>query len=347
MKNLSFFIFLILSSIISAQVDSIFELKIRLPFTSEQKNISGKVIDGDFIIEGDINLGKFEKLKENKTTHELYCDICALWSNSIMPFVIGSGFSSQMATEINNAINFINSSDAGVNICVLPRSGQSDYVKFQPSNGCNSKIGRSGGEQLINLDDISDGRGCYYSDIIHEIFHAAGLWHTHSREDRNNFVNINYNNVINGEAHNFNQHISDGIDIGAYDYNSIMHYGPYDFSSTGQPTITRKNGSTDVGYKSKLTNHDVQLINYIYGTKCNRCGISTNFFLDDPVFHAELNNGSNFFPAGSSPHIFKSNQFGKFDSALYYEFSPGPLKAAVEFEKGSVMEIYIDGCYGK
>jgi len=43
-----------------------------------------------------------------------------------------------------------------------------------------------------------------------------------------------------GTEHNFNKYSWDEVDtfgVG-YDINSIMHYGGYDFSSNGQPTIT-------------------------------------------------------------------------------------------------------------
>ena len=38
--------------------------------------------------------------------------------------------------------------------------------------------------------------------------------------------------------HNFNQHITDGDDVGAYDFGSIMHYPRNAFSVNGTDTIT-------------------------------------------------------------------------------------------------------------
>ena len=38
--------------------------------------------------------------------------------------------------------------------------------------------------------------------------------------------------------HNFDQHISDGDDVGTYDYGSIMHYPRDAFSIDGSDTIT-------------------------------------------------------------------------------------------------------------
>lgn len=52
------------------------------------------------------------------------------------------------------------------------------------------------------------------------------------------FVSINWANITPGFEHNFDQHITDGDDIGAYDFGSIMHYPLTAFSVNGSNTIT-------------------------------------------------------------------------------------------------------------
>ena len=50
------------------------------------------------------------------------------------------------------------------------REGDSDYVKVVKENGCESYVGRSGGEQKLSL-----GYGCYsMRTIMHEFTHALG-----------------------------------------------------------------------------------------------------------------------------------------------------------------------------
>ena len=78
--------------------------------------------------------------------------------------------------------------------------------------------------------------------ILHEMGHTVGLWHEQSREDRDQFVRIDWANIQAGMEHNFDQHITDGDDIGDYDYGSIMHYPATAFSSTGLPTIVALGG---------------------------------------------------------------------------------------------------------
>ena len=113
-------------------------------------------------------------------------------------------------------------------------SGQfPDFVRFTTGGGCSSAVGRQGGQQDIHL-----AGGCFFGQAVHEIGHSTGLWHEQSREDRDTFVTINWANIDPPQKHNFDQQITDGDDVGPYDYGSIMHYGPTAFSINGQPTIT-------------------------------------------------------------------------------------------------------------
>ena len=103
-----------------------------------------------------------------------------------------------------------------------------NYVEFifGSSSGSDgwAHIGYQGGKQTISLDQyISVG------SVIHEMGHTVGLYHEHTRKDRDQYVKILWNNIQNGQSYNFNIYNS-GTDIGPFNINSVMMYWPTSYS---------------------------------------------------------------------------------------------------------------------
>lgn len=61
---------------------------------------------------------------------------------------------------------------------------------------CWSNIGRDGGQQVVSLSVF----GCLEHGIIqHELLHALGFHHEHTRSDRDQYVRIHWENVPAGD----------------------------------------------------------------------------------------------------------------------------------------------------
>lgn len=140
--------------------------------------------------------------------------------------------------------------------------------------GCIADIGYAHKVgQLLNL-----ALECMYKGhIMHEFGHALGFQHQQNVPDRDNYVNIHFENMDQKRYYEFrNMSSNDVIDFGlAYDYRSIMHYRPYEFSNNGKPTITAKHVVVnDMGQREGLTSIDVTKINKLYNCKdvCNQNG---------------------------------------------------------------------------
>lgn len=254
----------------TGMVREVREFRVRLPFENAARAVTTEVVDNVVVYEGDIVLGTVEELQRDNPfttspkvgggahTRGVIIDGSRYrWASSVIPYSIPSNHPQR--ARIEAAIQMVQDT---TNLCMVPRTTQSDYVNFVNGSGCSSYVGRRGGGQSITIGSCSTG------SIAHEIFHAAGLFHEQSREDRNNFITVHLENVEAGKEHNFDRHVSDATDYSTYNYGSIMHYGATAFSKNGLPTIVVKtqpgSATPTIGQRNAPSSGDVRAINSIY-----------------------------------------------------------------------------------
>jgi hypothetical protein len=161
-----------------------------------------------------------------------------LWTNRTVYFKWSIMSNLQMRESFDSAmreltgkvlLRFIELVDDGDDDGDFPSGNYIDVVDNESSRCFSSGIGMQGGRQAINL-----ARSCWTPSggaVLHQLIHAVGMWHEQSNANRDDYVEIQWDNIEEGRESNF-QKRTNSIDLGVYyDYGSIMHYGKYAFSN--------------------------------------------------------------------------------------------------------------------
>lgn len=200
------------------------------------QDITYSEIDGQAVFEGDIILSPAQLNAANVRTDGAGTDVYEqLWPNGIIYYSVDPSVSSAFVEDAIKTVEEYTPVKF-----VRPRKGQTNnFVTFKRGIGLSSSVGMVGGEQFITVTLFSSK-----GQLMHEILHTLGMFHEHTRQDRDNMINIKYENIKDGSKFMFDTYAAQGLKgfegRFGFDITSIMMLDSYAFSKNGQPTMVLK-----------------------------------------------------------------------------------------------------------
>lgn len=217
---------------------------LQTPFGTYQ--IQYEMRDGMAIYQGDVLLDPLSDSSDPTALHVESAGlgsygVGSLWPDATVIYEWAPTISSEVRTAVLQAMQIWTDK---AHVQFKYRTNETQFVTISDNPGyCVSQLGRLPHGQGINLDPSCAAAG----DALHELGHTLGFWHEMARADRDQFVTIHWENIDPEFKSQFDKFDGSGIDLGTFDFDSVMMYSSTDFSVNGKPTITRLDGSTFTG----------------------------------------------------------------------------------------------------
>ena len=179
------------------------------------------------------------------------------WPDGVVPYAFDSDISSTNQNRVRSAMNIV---ESHCTTLFVEHTNESNWIQIGEHGGNWSYVGMVGGGQEISIFNWN-----YPYIIAHELSHALGRHHQMCRSDRNSYLTVNWNCIIDSCENNYQ--MASTVNYEPYDFMSVMHYGQWD-CSTGCPTMTCLPGYTQyqnsMGQSSYFTASDSSVLAQMY-----------------------------------------------------------------------------------
>ena len=221
---------------------------------------NGELFEGDIIMDSRLRgIVGHEQSKKSALLYHGFLDV--RWPNGIVFYTIDSSFTPYNRILLSKAIHELHRRTC---IRFRRRYKEPNFVVFSSrSRGCFSNVGMRGGRQTINLGS----RCAVLGTTEHEVMHALGIVHEHSRPDRDLYLKVNFANVQPRDLRNFAKYRVYEINNlhQGFNFASVMLYNNYAFSRNGHRTIEAKERpKLAFGQRRQFSEGDIREINTLY-----------------------------------------------------------------------------------
>ncbi|XP_054083578.1 seminal metalloprotease 1 [Zeugodacus cucurbitae] len=222
------------------------------------------------MFEGDMILTEAQErlLRSTQQGRNGLVDETKRWPNRVVYYKIVGDFDAIHRQAILDAIEVLET-----RTCLKFREASTSSKQYvaisSKAGGCFTAVGYQAKVQTMNLENYPIGEGCFRpGTILHEFMHALGFYHQQSDSERDEFIQVVYDNIVAGKELNFEKYNASYVtdfDMG-YDYDSCLHYRAGAFSKNGQDTIVPLDKTARIGQRDHLSKMDINKINIMY--KC-------------------------------------------------------------------------------
>jgi hypothetical protein len=237
------------------------------------KLVTAEIIGDDIVVEGDMIAGSARESQGIGNPSQaarpravIRTEASGHWKGGVIPFVVDAALAGDL--RVTAALQTWTTTMNGI-LSFVPRTTEHDFIRFSLSQAsvCSAEgVGRDSGARVINVSSV-----CSTGNLRHEIGHTLGFHHEQSREDRDNYVRILWDNIKDGYDDQFEVASGDAnTDFGPYDFGSLMHYPLNAFSKNGQNTIVPLHPPPPgviVGQRTAHSAGDIAALKILYGVR--------------------------------------------------------------------------------